>query len=110
MAVFFHEVLLRCDRFAYLKGYQKKQCLFNPRRAPGAPGVGSADRGPQLPLRETLYLGLAFLAIFSSSWVLVLPRFPTEVSTVNLFVLAQIVTMYFFLNLRTWLWATLSGL
>jgi len=37
-------MLLRWDRSAYLRAYQKARQLFNPRRAPGAPWVESADR------------------------------------------------------------------
>src|SRR4029450_2104192 len=56
MVLLFHDRLLRCNTCAYTQTYQKEQQLFNPRRALGAPWVGSAHRDSQPPLRDTLYL------------------------------------------------------
>src|SRR5882724_3706422 len=41
MPVFFPEVLLSENSYAYPQAYQKEQRPFNPSRAPGAPWVGS---------------------------------------------------------------------
>src|ERR1043166_6005083 len=56
IAVFFHDVLLRCNGVAYLKAYQKEQQLLNPRQAHCAPWVGSAALCLPSPLRDMLYL------------------------------------------------------
>jgi hypothetical protein len=56
------------------------------------------------------FFGVAALVLLSSSWFLVLHRFPTEVTVVGVVVLAQLVTTFHFLRTERPYWAALSGL
>src|SRR5260370_1323778 len=59
MPVFFHEVLLSENSYAYPQAYQKEQRPFNPSRAPGAPWVGShysSTLNLRYATRSTYYL------------------------------------------------------
>ena len=69
MLLLFHEMLLRCNTGAYTQTSQREQQLFNPRRVPGAPWVGSADRCPQPPLRDMLYVWCVFALHYDVAYI-----------------------------------------